>query len=174
MRDLFKTIEHVERAAARGLERPAAMPEKRPKPSSRVWRAPATDTRYPEQTFKRKDEPMAKLTTRALKVTAVLDAAAVAILPTQDGQARSDLIIDCEGKIFTASVATKSLRKAKVTIATNGAANVFVMVQGRLQGSVIADCGLVAQVKAKTEARERLDDGANDQNPARSAPPRKP
>jgi hypothetical protein len=156
MRDLFRTIEHVERAMTRGLERPAAVPEKRPKSSPRAWRAPATETRYPEQAlFKPKGRPMTKLavTARALKVIAVLDAAVVATLPTPDGQARSVLAIDCAGKIYSADIATKSLRKAKIAIAANGAANVFVMVQGRLHGSAIVDCGLVAQVKA-TKAAE--------------------
>jgi hypothetical protein len=63
--------------------------------------------------------------------------------------------------------------KAKATIAANGAENTFVMVQGKLMGNEIAECGLVAQAKAKTEAKERLDDGANDQNAARSAPSQK-
>ena len=153
MRDVFRIIAHVERAATRGLERPAVAPEprKRPKPSPRVWRAPTTDTRYPEQALKRKNKSvMTKLTVtaRALKVTAVLDAAAVAILPAPDGQARSDLIIDCEGKTYTANIATKSLRKAKTIVATNGATNVVVLVQGRLRGDEIVDAGFAAQVKA--------------------------
>src|SRR5262245_60378614 len=150
MRDVFKAIARVEHAVTRGLERPAAAPKKRPKPSSRVWRAPATDTRYPEQTFKRKDKLVTKLAVaaRALKVTAVLDVAAVATLPTPEGQARSDLVITCDGRTYAANIATKSLRKAKTTIATNGATNTFVMVQGKLRGNEIADCGLVAQVKA--------------------------
>jgi hypothetical protein len=147
MRDLFKAIARVEYAATRGLERPVAAPEKRPKPSSRVWRAPATDTRYP--VFKRKDKPVTRLAVaaRALKVTAMLDAAVVAILPTPDGQARSDLAIACDGQTYIANIATKSLRKAKATIAANGAENTFVTVQGKLRGNEIADCGLVAQVK---------------------------
>jgi hypothetical protein len=175
MRDIFKAIARVEHTVTRGLERPVAAPEKRPKPSSRVWRAPTTDTRYPEQIFKRKDKPVTRLAVaaRALKVTAMLDAAVVTILPTPDGQARSDLVITCDGKTYVANIATKSLRKAKATIAANGAENTFVTVQGKLKGNEIAECGLVAQAKARTEAKERLGDDANDQNPARSAPPRK-
>jgi hypothetical protein len=149
MRDLFKAIARVEYAATRGLERPVVAPEKRPKPSSRVWRAPTTYTGYPEQIFKRKDKPLTRLAVaaRALKVTAVLDVAAVATLPTPEGQSRSDLVITCDGKTYIANIATKSLRKAKATIAANGAENTFVMVQGKLRDSEIAECGLVAQVK---------------------------
>ena len=81
------------------------------------------------------------LTTRAMKVTAALDAAVVATLPAPKGQSRSKLTIDCEGKIYNADIATKSLRKVKTTIAANGVENVFVMVQGKLKNSEIVDCG---------------------------------
>jgi hypothetical protein len=95
----------------------------------------ATDVRYPtEQIFKpQKEKPMTSLTvtTRALKVTAALDAAAVAALSAPDGQARSKLTINCEEKNYTADIATKSLRKVKATIAANGVENVFVMAQGK-------------------------------------------
>jgi hypothetical protein len=57
------------------------------------------------------------------------------------------LAITCDGKVYTADIATKSLRKARATIAANGAENVFVMVQGKLKGNEITECGLVAQVK---------------------------
>ena len=99
---------------------------------------------------------MARLTvtTRALKVTALLDAAVIATLPAPEGQSRSKLAIACEGKIYAADIATKSLRKVKATIAANGAENVFVMVQGKLKNNEIAECGIVAQVKvAKTADR---------------------
>ena len=90
---------------------------------------------------------MTRLTARALKVTVPLDAAEIAALPAPDGQARSRLAITCEGKIYTADIATKALRKAKATIAASGAENVFVMVQGKLRNNEIIECGLVAQVK---------------------------
>jgi hypothetical protein len=101
MRDLYRAIARVEHAVTRGLERPAAAPEKKRQPSPRVWHAPITGTQYPEQVFK-KDKPMTQLTvtTRALKVVAVLDGAAVATLPTPDGQSRSHLTIHCEERIY--------------------------------------------------------------------------
>jgi hypothetical protein len=106
---------------------------------------------YPseQQIFKPKDKPVTQLTltTRALKVTVPLDAAEVAALPSPDGQVRSQLFIVCEGKIYTADIATKSLRKAKSTIAASGVSNTFVMVQGKLKGNEIIECGLTAQVK---------------------------
>jgi hypothetical protein len=134
-------------------------PREKPKPRSYAWRAPVTasDTKYPEQVFKpRKDKliTQAQLTVnaRALKITVPLDAAAVAALPAPDGLARVKLTVNCEGKSYTADIATKALRKAKSTIAANGAANVFVMVQGKLKGNEIAECGLVAQAKTAKPA----------------------
>ena len=91
--------------------------------------------------------PQLNLTARALKITVPLDAAEVRALPDPGGQARSQLAIACEGKVYTADIATKALRKAKGVIGANGAENVFVMVQGKLKGNEIIDCGLVAQVK---------------------------
>jgi hypothetical protein len=155
VRDLHKTIAYIEHTLTRGLERKVVPPRRKQKPSY-VWHAPAiaTDTQYPaEQIFKPKEKPMAQLivTARALKVTAVLDVAVVATLPAPDGQPRTKLTITCEGKSYTADVATKSLRKVKATIAANGAENVFVMVQGKLRNNEIVECGIVAQLKvAKT------------------------
>jgi hypothetical protein len=82
------------------------------------------------------------LTARTIKVTVPLNAAEVKALPASD-ESRCQLAIACEGKVYTADIATKSLRKAKGTISANGAANVFVMVQGKLRGNEIVECGLV-------------------------------
>jgi hypothetical protein len=72
----------------------------------------------------------------------------VRALPDPGGQAsRCQLAITCEGKVYIADVATKSLRKAKSTISANGVENVFAMVQGKLKGNEIIECGLVVQVK---------------------------
>ena len=87
------------------------------------------------------------VTARALKVTVPLDVAEIAGLPDPGGQARCQLALTCEGKIYTADIATKSLRKAKATITANGVENTFAMVQGKLKGNEIVECGLVAQVK---------------------------
>jgi hypothetical protein len=47
------------------------------------------------------------------------------------------------------------LRKAKTIIAANGAEKVFVMLQGKLEGNEIVDCGIAAQVKAM-----KMDEGS--------------
>ena len=87
------------------------------------------------------------LSARALKITIPLDAMEVRTLPDPGGQARCLLAITCEGKIYTADIATKALRKARSTISANGAEKVFVLIQGKLKGNEITECGLVAQVK---------------------------
>jgi hypothetical protein len=86
------------------------------------------------------------LTARALKITIPLDAAEIARLRAPD-ETRVLLAINCEGKTYTADITTKSLRKAKGVISANRAENVFAMVQGKLRGNEIIECGLVAQVK---------------------------
>jgi hypothetical protein len=151
MRNIHKAIAYVEHAMTRGLDRKATPPREKRKPPSYVWHAPTptTEVRYPiEQVFKSRNKPMTNqltVTTCALKVTAVLDAAAVATLPAPEGQSRSKLTINCDGKSYTAS--TNSLRKVKTTIAVNGAENIFVMAQGKLKNNEITECGIVAQVK---------------------------
>jgi hypothetical protein len=150
MRDLHKTIASIEHTMTRGLDRKAAPPKEKPKPSIRAWRAPVDhEVRYPvERVFKPKETPMTTLTARAIKVTVPLDVAEVAALPAPDGVARTKLVINCEGKSFVVDIAMKSLRKAKSTISANGVENVFVMIQGRLKGKEVVEAGLVAQVKA--------------------------
>jgi hypothetical protein len=124
---------------------------------------PAQDTLKPTSRDTPKDSPKSTsrnptmttrltVTTKALKITVPLDAAEVRALPDPGSQARCLLAIACEGKIYTADIATKALRKAKSTISANGADNVFCMAQGKLKGNEIIECGLVAQVKTPKPA----------------------
>jgi hypothetical protein len=178
MRDLGKTLDYIERGMLRGLDRkPASSLPKGmvSRPAIRGWRAPVTASdakvAYPvEQVFRPKDKlqgtpkdpprdksrnpSMTRLTlsARALKITIPLDAMEVRTLPDPGGQARCQLAITCEGKVYTVDIATKALRKAKSTIAANGVENVFAMVQGKLKGNEITECGLVAQVKTPKPA----------------------
>src|SRR5262249_44934420 len=156
-RDLTRAIEHVERVMARALNESSAKLPKRetPKtrsPTIRAWRAPTSDhSQYPEPKARsvfRERTSMSKLavTARAIKVTVPLDPAAIGVLPLPDQQ-KVELAVGCDGQWYAASISTKSLRKAKNIIDTNGAEKVFVMLQGRLKGNEIIECGLVAQVK---------------------------
>jgi hypothetical protein len=89
---------------------------------------------------------MPVLNSRALKVTAVLDPTEVTALPDPT-TARTMLRIQVAGRIVTADVAAKALRKAKATIAQHGPSEVAVIVQGKLVGDSVLEAGLVAQVK---------------------------
>jgi hypothetical protein len=90
---------------------------------------------------------------KAVKVTVPLDPATLAALPEpRPGTDRVTLVITCEDAIFSASISAKSLRKARSTIAEYGAENIFCVVQGKLKGKEIVECGLVAQLKAKPQA----------------------
>jgi hypothetical protein len=79
-----------------------------------------------------------------LKVTAVLDAAGLA---DPGSRARVMLEIVVGGKVYSADVASKSVRKAKVAIAEHGAENAVLLIQGRFEGNAIIEAGLVVQVK---------------------------
>jgi hypothetical protein len=156
-RDINRALEQVERAMARALDESSAKPPKKttPKtrsPTIRAWRAPASNhSQYPEPKTRsvfREKINMTKLsvTARAIKVSVPLDPAAVGALPLPN-QERVELAVGCDGLRYAASISTKSLRKAKSTISANGAEKVFVMLQGKLKGNEILECGLVAQVK---------------------------
>ena len=122
-----------------------------------VSRAGIPPKRQAERYIERYVHDPADPVARALKITIPLDAAEVRALPDPGGQARSQLAIACEGKVYTADIATKALRKAKGVIGANGAENVFVMVQGKLKGNEIIDCGLVAQVKTPKPSVEAVE-----------------
>ena len=154
-RDVIRALEYVERVMARALDE-ARLPKKEtPKtksPTIRAWQAPASnDSQYAEpkaQSVFREKIGMTKLsvTARAIKVSVPLDPAAVAMLPAPD-QDRVELAVGCDGLRYAASISAKSLRKAKSIIGANGADTVFVVLQGKLKGHEIIECGLVAQVK---------------------------
>lgn len=96
------------------------------------------------------------LTARAIKVTLVLDPAELVALadPTTS---RITLRVQVDGRVVSAEIAGKSLRKAKAAIAEHGAANVATIVQGKLvAGDVVVEAGLVAQLKAPKAATPPL------------------
>jgi hypothetical protein len=88
------------------------------------------------------------LTGRALKVTIVLDPTEVASIPTPDGKPRSIVRISVAGRIVSADLNAKSVRKVIATIRENGPENIAVILQGKLTANdEIAEAGLTAQVK---------------------------
>lgn len=88
-----------------------------------------------------------KLNARALKCTLLLDASGLAV--RNPSSARNVLqIAVAGGRIVSADIAGKSLRKAKAAIAEHGADMVACIIQGKLTDkSEIIEAGLVVQAK---------------------------
>src|SRR5690242_16793929 len=88
-----------------------------------------------------------KLEGKGLKVSTVLDSAAVAALVVPNGKPRFTLQVSVSGRTLTADLNAKSLRRC---IAAMGAAEpgcVAVVLQGTLDGDTIQEAGIVAQPK---------------------------
>jgi hypothetical protein len=101
--------------------------------------------------------PSVTVTSRAIKIVLVLDAAQVraAIRPVQDVAARIPFSINVDGRRLTADFAPKAVRKCFAMIEEHGAEGCAVLIQGKLMpGDTIAEAGLVAQPKRKTEPAE--------------------
>jgi hypothetical protein len=156
-RDINRAIEHVERVMTRALDESStkSLKKETPKtksPTIRAWRAPARDHfQYPElkaRSVFREKINVIKLSVIAhtIKVSIPFDPAAIDALSLPN-QERVELAVGYDGQWYAASISTKSLRKAKSTIDANGADVVFVMLQGKLKGHEIIECGLAAQVK---------------------------
>jgi hypothetical protein len=159
MRDLNKTIAHIERTMTRGLDAPVPRPSSpKPQRSPTAWRAPDARPSIIKETAQVNVQApttttptprdASQLTARNVKLTVPLDSAQVMQLAVRDGQARVTFTIKFEHGALKIDIATKSVRKAQKMIAESGADNVFVMLQGKLGKGEILDCGLVAQVKA--------------------------
>jgi hypothetical protein len=84
---------------------------------------------------------------KALKVTAALNPEAVAGIPTPNGVAKATLHINAGGRQYVADVNMKSLRRCIAAIGEAGPDGVAVVLQGKLDGNVIQETGIIAQVK---------------------------
>jgi hypothetical protein len=91
-----------------------------------------------------------RTTARSLKTTLVLDASSFIGLQVPNGVPKFDIQVDVAGRTVTASVNSKSVRKAAATVAEHGPEQVAVILQGALAvDNTLTDAGLVAQVKQK-------------------------
>jgi hypothetical protein len=90
----------------------------------------------------------AMLVGKAIKASVLLDPAAVAALNLPTGQSRVVLRISAGGRVLTADVACKSVRKVMTTITEAGPDSVAVIIQGKLEGDALTEAGIVAQIKA--------------------------
>jgi hypothetical protein len=89
-----------------------------------------------------------RLKARALKVTLVLDPAAIAGFTVPNGVARVEFVVAVDGRKVTGSFSAKSVRKAVAAIAEHGPEAIALVLQGKLAtGDVIEECGIAAQVK---------------------------
>jgi hypothetical protein len=102
---------------------------------------------------------MTSLTSRAIKVTVVLNSAEVAkaLAPLQTTERRIPLQFTVEGRTLAADFSPKAIRRAYATIREHGPEGVAVIVQGKLlRDDTIAEAGLVAQVKQPRPAAETV------------------
>ena len=101
------------------------------------------------------------LTAARLKVSLTLNAAELLAVPAPAGQPRITLRIRLPGRILTAEIATKSLRRAQTAIREVGADNIALVLQGHLIIDAIVEAGLAAQPKtAKPGAMTHPDNQA--------------
>jgi hypothetical protein len=94
----------------------------------------------------------AMLVGKAIKASVGLDPAAVAALSIPNGQPRVVLQISAGGRLLSADIAAKALRKVGATITEAGFENVVIVVQGKLEGDRLTEAGIVAQIKTPKPA----------------------
>jgi hypothetical protein len=88
-----------------------------------------------------------------LKITAVLDPAALTVVIVPPGTAHMEFVIDVGGRKTFGRFNAKSVRRAIATINEHGPENVATIVQGRLaRGDRLEDAGLAAQLKISKAA----------------------
>jgi hypothetical protein len=94
------------------------------------------------------------LTAKALKCVMVLDPAAVQAFRLPPGDIRTTISINVGGRVVTADLASKSIRKCTAAITEHGADGVAVVLQGKLRhDNSLDEAGLVAQVKTPPVAK---------------------
>jgi len=92
-------------------------------------------------------------TANKLKVTMTLKAEELLGVLAPEGQRVVLKITTADGRVVSADIATKSLRKAQAAIREAGPDGVACILQGSLAaGDVLAEAGLVAQPRVKKEA----------------------
>jgi hypothetical protein len=92
------------------------------------------------------------LEAKALKVTAVLDPAAIAGITVPNGTAKFAVKLRVAGRTLSADLNAKSLRRCVTAVQGAEEGGVAVVLQGRLEGDVIVDAGITAQPKTPKPA----------------------
>jgi hypothetical protein len=90
---------------------------------------------------------------RSLKVTAMLDAAALAGVVVPNSASKVTLHVSTPGRSVTAEVNARSLRRAVAAIAEAGPDGVAMLLTGKLEGNnTVAEAGIAAQLKVPKAA----------------------
>jgi hypothetical protein len=117
--------------------------ETRPPPPRQIERPPRTRERAAKL----------ELVAKAIKLTLVVDPAALAGFAVPDGGGRVGFRVQAGGRRLGGELNPKTVRKVIATIAEHGAEAVAVVVQGKLgDGDVIEEAGITAQVKGQRAA----------------------
>jgi hypothetical protein len=142
-RNLALTNPAAARAYVAGQQHQANAEGRRPQTNGEIPHKPAP----PQPKGNRGRAGTTELAARAIKLTIVLDGAAVAAIAVPDG-GRPRIVVSAAGRRLTAELNPKTLRKTVATIREHGPDQVAVMLQGKLAaGDVIEEGAITAQVK---------------------------
>jgi hypothetical protein len=141
-RNLALTNPAAARAYVAGQQHQANAEGRRPQSNSEIPHKPA-----PPQPRGNRRAGTTELAAKTIKLTVVLEAAAVAAIVVPDG-GRPRIVVSAAGRRLTAELNPKTLRKTVATIREHGPDQVAVMLQGKLAaGDVIEEGAITAQVK---------------------------
>jgi len=96
---------------------------------------------------------MTTVSAHKLKITTIIKAEELLQVPAPDGKPRVILRVKFpDGRVLSADLAAKSVRKAQASIRELGSENIALVLQGALTANdVVTEAGLVAQPKTKKE-----------------------
>jgi hypothetical protein len=86
-----------------------------------------------------------RMTARALKVTAVVDPAALAAFHVPNGSQRSPFVISIGEHQVVGEFNSKTLRRCLAAVRDAGPENVAVVVSGKIVGDRLEEAGILAQ-----------------------------
>jgi hypothetical protein len=96
---------------------------------------------------------------KAFKLTCLLEPDAFAGVDVPNGQPKAMLRVHVGERVVKAEVNAKSLRRVIAQLATG---EFHVIIQGKLEGDVLAEAGIVAQAQVAKPAVEKAAVGADD------------
>jgi sRNA-binding protein len=89
----------------------------------------------------------ATLQAKSIKATVLLDASDISRLRVLEGTSKVALRVNVGNRAITADLNARSVRRAVAAIQAAGEAGASVILQGRLEGDVLLEAGIVAQPK---------------------------